>query len=257
VADHQGDPRAALATLETAAAGLRGTAVDVRCGCRVVAGYAPGRLLVRRGADLAALEAGRVVWAGGALDTLGLFAGNDTPGALGPRAVYRLLLRDRLPVAGCHALLVGGGLDLWLAAALLAARGARITLVIGDGAPHAEIAAAVDRKWQLNTGLVLQELARRGEGRLHGTFAPGGDTTGPGETHMGMETDLAVVCGRGKPTYDIPYQLGADLVLDPARGGFIAPASAALPGGTAFAAVGEAAGLLPDEVLGAAPEVRR
>jgi hypothetical protein len=246
--------QAALDSLEAAAAGLPANA-DLRCGWRVVAGYAPGGLLVRRGAELATLQADRVVWAAGAMDTLGLFAGNDTPGALGPRALYRLLLRDRLQVEGRHALLTGGGLDLWLAAALLAARGARISLVVAEGGPHAGIAAALDLKWQLTTGLVLQELARRGEDGLEAVFAPGGGAGGPGDTRLRLAADLAVVCGRGKPTCDIPYQLGADLALDPARGGFVAPAAAVLPGGAAFAAVGEAAGLLPDEVLVADREV--
>ncbi len=161
---------AARAALEAAAGADGGGRVDARWGHRVVAGYAPGGLLVRHGAELASLQADRVIWAGGALDLLGLFPGNDVPGALGPRALLRLLLRDGLAVAGRHALLVGGGLDLWLAATLLAARGARISLVLTEGDRHEGIAAAMDLKWQLNTGLALTELAakrrRPGLGRL-------------------------------------------------------------------------------------------
>jgi len=246
---------AARAALEAAAGADDGGRVDARWSHRVVAGYAPGGLLVRHGAELATLQADRVVWAGGALDTLGLFPGNDVPGALGPRALLRLLLRDGLVVAGRHALLVGGGLDLWLAAALLTARGARISLVLTAGDGHEGVAAAMGLKWQLNTGLALTRLATGGGGQVTAVFAPGGTAAGPHETHMRMDTDLAVLCGRAKPTYDVPYQLGADLVLEPARGGFVAPARATLPGGVPLTVTGEALGLTADEVLLAAREV--
>lgn len=246
---------AASAGLEQAAAALAASTVDLRLGCRVVAGYAPGGLLVRQGSELATLRADEVIWAAGALDTLGLFPGNDTPGAMGPRALYRLLLRDGLQVAGRHALLVGDGLDLWLSATLLATRGARISLMIGGHGMPAEIAGAVRMKWQLNSGLALGGLARRGRDLVQATFAPGGHASAQAETHMRMDADLVVLCGRGKPTYDIPYQLGAQLTLDPAAGGFVAPPASTLPGAVPLTVAGEAAGLVPDLVLGAAPEV--
>ena len=246
---------AAGAGLEQAAAALSASAVDLRRGCRVVAGYAPGGLLVRQGTELATLRADEIVWAAGALDTLGLFPGNDTPGALGPRALYRLLLRDGLQVAGRHALLVGDGLDLWLAAALLAVRGARISLMIGGHGMPAEIAGAVQMKWQLNSGLALSGLARRGQDQVQATFTPGGHSGPPAETHMRMDADLVVLCGRGKPTYDIPYQLGAQLTLDPAAGGFVAPPASTLPGAVPLSVAGEAAGLAADQVLGKPAEV--
>ncbi len=248
---------AAAAQLEQAAAALAASTVDFRRGCRVVAGYAPGGLLVRQGRDLATLRADEVVWAGGALDTLGLFPGNDIPGVFGPRALYRLLLRDGLPVAGRHALLVGDGLDLWLAASLLAAGGARISLVVGDRGLPAEIAGAVEMKWRLNTGLALGGLARRGPDQVQATFTPGGQGAAQAETHMRMDVDLVVLCGRGKPTYDIPFQLGAQLTLDPAAGGFVAPGASILPGAVPLAVAGEAAGLVADQVLAAPPEVVR
>ncbi len=64
-----------------------------------------------------------------------------------------------------------------------------------------------------------------------------------------------MLCRRAKPTYDVPYQLGADLTLDPVRGGFIAPAQSTLPGGVPLTVTGEALGLTPDEVLLAEREV--
>ncbi len=241
---------AALATLEAAARALEAAPVTVRQQARVVAGYAPGGLVVREGTELATVRADRVVWAAGALDTLGLFAGNDTPGCLGPRALLRLLVRDGLDVSGREALLTGSGLDLWLAANLLVARGARVGIVVTGEGRHDDIAAAVGLKWTLTTGLELEAVSRRGPQRLAASFTPGGGGGGrAAATRLDQEADLVVICGRGKPAYDIAYQLGADLVLDPARGGFVAPADFATAGGVPLAAAGEAAGIAPDELL--------
>ena len=68
-------------------------------------------------------------------------------------------------------------------------------------------------------------------------------------SHLAMEADLAVICNRGKPAYDVPYQLGAELSLQPGRGGFI------LPGDSRLVAAGEAAGDLPGRPAHAAGEV--
>jgi sarcosine oxidase subunit alpha len=231
--------------LEAAAATLATADVEVLAGGRAVAGYAPGGLLVRRGAELLTLRADEIVWAAGALDTLGLFPGNDTPGVIGPRAAYRLLLRDGLDVADRHVLLVGGGHDLWLAAGLLAVRGARVSLVVTDGGMQTEISAAVDLKWRLTTGLELAGVAPRGETGLAATFAPGHNSPGRAETHLSMDADLMIVCRRGKPAYDIAYQLGGELTLAAAAGGFVAPARSVLSGGVGLTVVGEAAGALP------------
>gem|GEM_PF-6838022 len=78
-------------------------------GTRAIAGYHPDSLLVRHEDRLQSLKFGTLIWAAGALDTLGLFPGNDTPGVLGPRALYRLLIRDGLDVKGKHVLIIGGG----------------------------------------------------------------------------------------------------------------------------------------------------
>ena len=223
-------------------------------GTRAIAGYQPDGLLLRRGDRLQTVRFDTLVWAAGALDTLGLFPGNDTPGILGPRALYRLQVRDGLDVKDRHVLVIGGGLDFWLSAALLDASGARLGLVVtGDGGP-AEIPAAVDLNWSLNTGLNLHEISGRGEERLLASFIPdpsGGNLTG---SHLAMNAELTVICNRGKPAYDVPYQLGAELSLQPELGGFTLPpsdesgsglVSCTLPGGSRLVAAGEAAGGLP------------
>jgi len=226
--------------------------VTLWSGARVVAGFAPCGLVVRRGDTLSTVHGEHVVWAAGALDVLGLFPGNDTAGALGPRAVLRLLLRDRLDVTARHALLVGGGLDFWLCANLLEARGARVTLVVTGSGMHSEISAAVDRRWPLHTGLDLMGLRGLDETTLRAEFTPGRRQPGPADSHLRLDADFVVVCGRGKPTYDIPYQLGADLDLDPARGGFVARSAAE---GCRLTVAGEAAGLSPETLLTTALEV--
>lgn len=219
---------------------------------RVIAGYYPDGLLLRQGDQLATVNFNKLVWAGGALDTLGLFPGNDTPGLLGPRALYRLLTRDNLDVTGKRALVIGSGLDLWLSAALLAARGAYISLVVTESGWQSEVSAAVDFKWQLTTGLDLANIRPHGSAGLEATFLPGQDTPGPAHSHLRLETDLAVICGRGKPVYDVPCQLGAKVIQQPDLGGFLPEGTLAghyegdLPGGRRLVLTGEAAGTLPE-----------
>ncbi len=223
--------------------------VNFRPGCRAVAGFAPDGLVLREGSRLLTATSPNIVWAAGAMDALGLFPGNDTPGLMGPRALYRLLTRDGMDVAGRQVLLIGGGIDFWLSAALLASRGARLNLVVEEAGWQSEVSAAVDLNWQLTTGLRLARVEPRGEHLLRATFVPRSSTPGPAGSRLELEADIVVVCQRGKPVYDIPYQLGADLTLDPARGGFLAegahPGPARLPGGALLRTVGEAAGLPP------------
>ena len=134
------------------------------------------------------------------------------------------------------------------------AAGARLSLVLTEDGGADEISAAVDLKCPLNTGLKLEEISGRGEGRLKASFVPGSPGNEAPGAQLALEADLAVVCGRGKPAYDIPYQLGANLTLQPNLGGFALPrpdesesgASACLlPGGSHLIAVGEACGDLP------------
>ncbi len=248
---------AALERLEAAVARLPAhDNVRFLGGARAIAGYHPDGVLVRRGSELMVARFKTLVWAAGALDTIGLFPGNDTPGLFGPRALYRLLTRDGLEVDGKHALIVGGGLDFWLSAALLAARGAAISLVVTEGGCQSEVAAAVDLKWALNTGLKLDEVRGNGQHMVQAVFVPRRNAPGPLGSHMHLEADLAVICGRGKPAYDIPYQLGADLALLPERGGFVPRALAAsttgdleltLPGGARILYAGETLGHLPTD----------
>ncbi len=248
---------AALKRLEAAVSSLP-TAGDFQFlgGAKVCAGYYPNGLLIRQGDHLQTASCDQLVWAAGALDNLGLFPGNDTPGLMGPRALYRLLTRDGLQVAGRHALLIGGGLDFWLSAALLAERGAVINLVVTETGCQAEVAAAVDLKWSLNTGLRLEEIKSTGEQMVHATFIPKRSAPGPMGGHMHLDADLVVVCETGKPAYDIPSQLGAELIMTPSRGGFVPRGCDAtpdnsfttpVPGGTIITCTGETLGLLPTE----------
>ncbi len=247
----------ALERIESAADGLAAnSAVQFMGAAKAVAGYFPDGVLVRQGDNLMTARFDNLVWAAGALDTIGLFPGNDTPGLFGPRALYRLLTRDGLQVNGRHAVLIGGGLDFWLCAALLASRGATLNLVVTESGCQSEVAAAVDLKWSLNTGVVLKEIKGIGGHKVQATFDPHGSAPGPTGSHMHLEADLAVICNTGKPAYDIPYQLGADLALVPQRGGFVPRGcqesedrifKQALPGGAEISFAGEALGLLPTD----------
>jgi 2Fe-2S iron-sulfur cluster binding domain/Pyridine nucleotide-disulphide oxidoreductase len=222
-------------------------------GMRAIAGYKPAGLVLRQGHKLFTATFNRLVWAAGALDTLGLFPGNDTPGVVGPRAAYRLLQRDGLNVDGKRVLVIGGGLDLWLTAALLTEKGATVSLVLTESGWQSEVSAAVDRRWQLTTGLQLSTISSHGQDSVEATFAPRASTPGPAHSQLNLKADFAVICGRGKPGYDIPYQLGVDLIAQPELGGYV-PRGAdsgqydgALPGGHPFSVLGEAAGELPDQ----------
>lgn len=223
-------------------------------GTRSIAGYNPHGLLLRHEGQLKTVTFGTLVWAAGALDTLGLYPGNDTPGLLGPRALYRLLVRDGLDVRGKQVLVIGSGFDFWLTASLLAACGAHPSLVVTEDDGLSGIPAAVELGWQLHTGLHLDGISGQGENGLRASFSPAADGNGLTATRMEMAAELAVVCFRGKPAYDIPYQLGADLTLQPELGGFALPSSelyrvgavsCSLAKGTGLIAVGEAAGHLP------------
>jgi len=226
---------------------------------RVVAGYQPGCLLLRDDQTLSTAKTATLTWTAGALDTLGLFPGNDLPGLFGPRALYRLLMRDGLDVAGREVVVVGGGLDLWLSSTLLHARGARVSIVPNESGWQSEVSAALDLRWPLHTGLELASASARGRERLSLVLVPSrGREASPG-SHIELGCDLAVIARRGKPVYDILYQLGAELVLQPELGGYL-PAGAArsmgsgatlasLPGGVGLRLGGEAAGILSAKFL--------
>jgi hypothetical protein len=75
-----------------------------------------------------------------------------------------------------------------------------------------------------------------------------------------LACDLAVLAGRGKPVYDVLYQLGADLVLEPERGGYVPTGTrrgggtTRLPGDVPLTVAGEASGSPAGEVFSAAEE---
>jgi sarcosine oxidase subunit alpha len=227
---------------------------DFRGGTKAIAGYAPHGILLKDKETLLTSTFGRLVWSAGALDTLGLFPGNDTPGLIGPRALYRLLTRDGMDVQNKRVLLVGSGLDLWLSAAVLAHRGAVVSLVVTGSGWQSEVSAAVDLGWQLTTGLQLAEVKPLGHNRIEAVFTPGRTAPGPVDSQLRLQADFAVICRRGKPTYDIPYQLGADMVNQPERGGFTsAEPEVELAGVATLAFRGEAAGLLPVDMATPSP----
>ncbi|MBU1072140.1 (2Fe-2S)-binding protein [bacterium] len=215
--------------------------IEVLSGVRVVGAYQPDMLLLKDESGLAVARAAAIVWAGGAWDRLGDFENNDLPGLMGPRALYRLAAIQGLRLAGARTVVCGHGFDLWLSAALLHAVGARVALVPDTvtGA-EGEIPAASRRLgWALHAGLELRRATARTGALATLDFAGGGGLTR-------LPADLAVMCARAKPAHDIPYQLGADLVLDPDRGGFVP--RAARTSGTVVSIVGEAAGAAPEDL---------
>lgn len=232
--------------------------VEFHGGTRAIAGYYPDGVLLRKDGALKTARFSRMIWAAGALDTLGLFPGNDTAGALGPRALYRLLARDGLDVHSRQTLVIGSGFDFWLSAALLATAGALPGLVVTRDDKLAGVPAAVDLGWQLTTGMSLDRIVGNRDLGLVATFGPDRPRKSTGVAQMAMEAELAVICNRGKPAYDVPYQLGVDLVNQPDRGGFIMPrsgdsdsdpATCRLPGGAVVTALGEAAGRMPGPAI--------
>ncbi len=249
--------------LQTSLHGLKArTNVVFHGGCQVIAGYQPHGLLLRSGDQLKTLSCQNLVWAAGALDTLGIFPGNDTPGLIGPRALYRILTRDDLNIAGAQVLIVGSGLDFWLSACLVAVCGAHPNLVFTGNQNGTEVAAAVARKWPLHTGLDLSQLKPSSDNRLLASFTPHSDQARTRSTHLDLGADLAVVCNQGKPVYDIPHQLGRELALYPERGGFLptgagnVPLRGVLPGGLSLEFRGEAAGMAPGTDTGNLAEVK-
>ena len=172
---------------------------------------------------------------------------------IGPRALYRLLLRDGLNVKDQRVLVIGSGLDLWLGSALLAQRGAQVSLVVTGRGWQSEVSAAVDLGWQLTTGLQLANIHNNGDQAVEATFVPGQTSPGPAYSHLRLQADFAVVCNRGKPVYDIPYQLGAKVTLQPELGGFLPEGitdgrfNGSLSAQASLSICGEAAGALPED----------
>jgi len=218
----------------------------------VVGCYQPDMLLLRDATGLSVARADRIVWAAGALDQLGLFDDHDLPGILGPRALYRLAGRDGIDLRGRAAVVWGHGPDQWLCAALLHARGARVVLALDPTAAPDEDALATARRlgWQLHTG--LRPLAALGRA---GSLAALRFEDGRSGTRPESACEIAVICGRAKPVYDGAYQLGADLVLDPLRGGYVPRGAAAgrwdgrTPAGLRLTIAGEAAGATLADLL--------
>jgi len=225
--------------------------IEVRTGTTVVGAWEPDMLLLEDGEGLAVVRARRICWAAGALDSAPLFDDNDRPGLMGPRALYRLLARDGLQLEGSSALIAGRGLDAALSAALLHTAGAKVTVAleparIGD---PALLATANRLGWHLHTGQTI--VASHAKGDRLSSVTLGDDDGGRTE----VPCDLAVITTRAKPAYDLAYQLGVEMVLDPERGGYVPRDVAAgrcettTPAGLNLTVTGEAAGLTPEELL--------
>ena len=269
IAESLGAGMAGLTALDTARAKLtRQVAAVAASGqiefvpaTRVAGAFQPDMLLLQDDDGLKIVRANDVRWAAGAMDNLGIFINNDLPGLLGPRGLYRLLTNDELNVSGTRAVVVGGGFDLWLAAALLHCAGAKVRLALtspADPADASMLEAATGLGWSLHTGLQIIEARSSGE-CLSALVLDAGNGGG---ARIEVPCGMAVVAGRGKPAYDIPYQMGADLVLDPERGGYV-PRGAGdsawrtdLGHGLTLTVAGESAGVLPRIVLATDEEVR-
>jgi len=135
--------------------------------------------------------------------------------------------------------------------------------VLGEAGWHAEVAAATDLGWPLHAGLELASASAAGHERLTLVFVPVADRGGAPGSHLELRCDLAVLAHRGKPVYDVLYQLGAELELQPELGGYL-PAGAnrgrttsKLPGGVDLILGGEAAGRRPGEIPTASEEAAR
>ncbi len=249
---------AARARLDALAAEVAAKGVKTALGTQVVGAFQPDMLLLHDGKELSVVRGDTICWAAGAFDALGVFDDNDRPGLCGPRAAYRLLALQNMDVRGRRAVVCGEGLDLWLAAALLHARGARVSVssTAGCDLDARAVEAGAGLGWTLHTGLEITGT-RAADGVLAGIeLAAGG-----GGARTEIPCELAVVAGRGKPAYDVPYQLGADQVLDPARGGYVpravsgGRAEGETAGGLRLVVAGEAAGETPAAVLNVAQEV--
>jgi sarcosine oxidase, subunit alpha len=210
--------------------------VKLMSGTTLVGAWQPDMLLLQDQEGLILLRAKRIIWAAGAFDALPLFDDNDLPGLIGPRALYRLLTRDNLVVKDRKVVVWGHGPDLWLSASLLHVCGAKVTLALDEEAKAdgalLEVAHRLGWALQTNTDVVAAMSQDHTLDRL--VLSSGGG-------RHEIPCEFAVLCCRGKPIYDVPYQLGVDLVLKPERGGFV-PRENTGSKTDAVTVVGEAAG---------------
>jgi sarcosine oxidase subunit alpha len=136
------------------------------------------------------VRASQFVWACGGYSSNLLFASNDRPGVLAARAVTRLWLQHRIVAAP------------------------RIALVIAPPmTAYAQAVAAELRRAQVEVTLVDEALVAR---------AVGGSTVQGLELQSGQRIDCEViaVAALPAPASEGPRQHGAEVRLDPARGGY-------------------------------------
>jgi sarcosine oxidase, subunit alpha len=187
---------------------LNSTNITFAADTKVVAGYRPGMLLLKSGDALSTVKGKTIKWCAGKLDQIGLFENNDLPGLIGPRGLYRLVAEQQMKVDGVNVVVCGHGKDFWLSAFLLNEKGANVTAVLD-----------VD-----DTDLI-EKATTAGINVTRGASPISASSNNNALSAIKFENathkcELCVITGNSKPAYDIPYQLGAKLTLDPARGGF-------------------------------------
>jgi sarcosine oxidase, subunit alpha len=192
-------------------AAARGAGVEVQSSATAI-GFFPedrgGVLGVITPAGLRRIAARRFLYATGAYDQNLPFADNDRPGIVSARACGRLAFHHGVrPVAPGRRLVVLAASAASVAPALAAALDAAgIEVELIEIAPGAAWVIGV-RGRQGVRGL---EIARR---------APGAAPDAPPEVRV-VAADLVAIAALPAPASELPRQHGAEVILDPQRGGF-------------------------------------
>jgi sarcosine oxidase subunit alpha len=188
-----GDPSATRARDDLIASARGGANITVVTGATVQALYPDRSLMIQAGGGgaLHRVRVANVVLATGALDTIPLFANNDTPGVMGTRALRLFIERDGL-VPGTRAVVLGTGRDGDDAVALLESRQVRVVARLSD-----ERIVSVEGGAWVNTARI--------------------DRGGRVER---VECDLVVVAVRGQPDFTLAQQAGFTFAFDGSRGDY-------------------------------------
>lgn len=228
----------------------------------LVAGYYDDRTLaLLKNGSLSEVGFEQLIVANGAADGCPAFEGSDLPGIFGPRALKLLVNRDGLR-PGTRAVVCGGGRESLVAASLLDRLGVRVQAVLwsdqdwGTWSPPQEesvLARLADRGVRVLRNYVpLEAHGKERVERLRVApssfplFTDDGLPSLPGSEELGQEwigADLVVPCAPQHPLFELPHQIGCELVYDAGRGGFVPVRrddGTASPGWVAI--VGEAAG---------------
>jgi sarcosine oxidase subunit alpha len=193
----RGAERAAAATSAGARLELGATALAFYPEDQAASGT-PGVLAVATGAGLVRVSARRYLYATGGYDQNLPFVDNDRPGVIAARACGQLAFRH-----GVRPVPAGG------------------RVIVVDGAPTgAPLATALRAAGVEVEAIALQHerpAATRGGKAIRGLEVE--DGAGGRRRVAG---DLVVIATLPAPASELPRQHGARVVLDPARGGFVA-----------------------------------